>query len=112
VDDYLRAITSSSVVITERLHPAIIAACYGIPFLYLQTTGKSRDLQHLLQKHVKTRDIASLFIEVADKDLIPDRFRQVVRHKELPDILIEASRSIRRRLEGAAAEVARLLEAG
>jgi hypothetical protein len=37
-------IRSSSFVVTERLHPAIIAICFGKPFIYIQTTSKSYDL--------------------------------------------------------------------
>src|SRR5690554_4092681 len=33
-DDMVDAVSSSDFIVTERLHPAIIAACYGIPFTY------------------------------------------------------------------------------
>ncbi len=49
LEEFISSITKSCLVVTERLHPAIIAANYGIPFLYFQTTSKSKDLESLFE---------------------------------------------------------------
>lgn len=95
-------VARSSVIVTERLHPAIIAACYGIPFLYLQTTSKSLDLQGLLNSFGTNFNM--LFYDMSSRyEDLGKRFRSILQNDELPYQLTEVSLSIKRRL-GSAAE--------
>jgi len=47
-DDVLSAILSSSLVITERFHPALVAAFFGIPFVVVQNLKARRFLERYL----------------------------------------------------------------
>lgn len=94
-------VARSSVIVTERLHPAIIAACYGIPFLYLQTTSKSLDLQELLNSFGDNFNM--LFYDMRNTYENPgQRLHKVLDDDELPHRLIEASLSIKKLLDSAA----------
>lgn len=96
-------VAKSSVIVTERLHPAIIAACYGIPFLYLQTTSKSMDLQELFNSNSLGTNFNILFYDMSSRDEEPGkRLRSILENDELPHQLTEVSLSIKRRLESAA----------
>lgn len=81
LEKYISSITESRLVITERLHPAIIAANYGIPFLYFQTTSKSIDLEALFESVGVDKSINDcLFI---DQNQNLDSHQHVVRGKML-----------------------------
>jgi polysaccharide pyruvyl transferase WcaK-like protein len=100
------AIVGASVVISERLHPSIIAATHGIPFVYLQTTSKSRDLQQLLAAHAPG-PIDSCFYDMSRRPLrsLAEAYAAVTRLPELPPTLFLASQAIKGCLQTAAEEL-------
>ncbi|MEU9478761.1 polysaccharide pyruvyl transferase family protein [Streptomyces sp. NPDC048191] len=97
-------------VVTERLHAAILAACRGIPFIYLQTTSKSQDLEHLLLQ-IGGRDMRSCFrdMETDRSSLIPSYRAISARRSEVSESLSSASGAIRLRLQEAAHHLAGML---
>jgi hypothetical protein len=66
VQGLLEKVRDSNIVITERLHPAIIACMLGKPFIYLQTTSKSFDFQemmiHFSEKNNIELDVSKFFV--------------------------------------------------
>ena len=102
-------VAKSSIIVTERLHPAIIAACYGIPFLYLQTTSKSLDLQGLLNSFGTNFNMLFYDMNSRYEDL-GERFRSILQNDEFPHQLTEVSLSIKRQLESAAERLSQIIK--
>jgi hypothetical protein len=103
-------IRSSSFVVTERLHPAIIAICLGKPFIYIQTTSKSCDLQLLLCAISPHRIPEFLFLDmIHGKNRLSQRSMSGIRSEELPYELVAVARLVRERLTHAAKRLAWML---
>jgi hypothetical protein len=111
VEDLVQAVTSSRLVVAERLHPAIIAASHGVPFIYLQTTAKSRDLQALLEHHAGEGAFRNLFVDSRNLNDILSHYEAVTEDTTIPNTLIQASQCVKSELQRAAGQLAsRLLE--
>ena len=103
-------IKSSSFVVTERLHPAIIAICFGKPFIYIQTTSKSYDLHRLLCAISPHHIPEFLFLDmIRGNNSLSQKFMSGMRSKELPYELATVARLIRERLTHAAKQLASTL---
>jgi hypothetical protein len=102
-DSLVSRIKSSSFVVTERLHPAIIAICFGKPFIYLQTTSKAFDLQHLLRAVSPHQLPGLLFLDMTRGDYrLSQRTVSSMHSDELPYELVAVAQLLRDRLtEGA-----------
>lgn len=101
MDEYIQAITDADFIITERLHPAIIATCYGIPFVYLQTTNKSRDLQEMYNETLPNADIDCLFVDASNCTDLTKNIAAVLSRDDLPEKLIQISQKLNRSLHQA-----------
>ncbi len=110
-EDFTSAIQSSRFVFTERLHPAILATNSGTPFLYFQTTPKSRDLEELLVE--KGGDsLSSFFVDMSqpqDKNIIIERSLLLHVDQTMSDRLILTANTLKDGLERAAGKAAALL---
>lgn len=106
MDEYIHAITDADFIITERLHPAIIATCYGIPFVYLQTTNKSRDLQEMYNEILPNADIDCLFVDASTCKNLTENITTVLSREDLPGKLIQISQQLNQSLHRAAKQLA------
>lgn len=70
LQQFITLISKAKFVFTEKLHPAILAANMGIPFMYFQTTSKSRDLELLLKD--QSLDLSFLNVIFIDMTKSPD----------------------------------------
>jgi hypothetical protein len=103
-------IRSSSFVVTERLHPAIIAICFGKPFIYIQSTSKAYDLQRLLCAISPYHIPEFLFIDmIRGNSSLSQRSMSGLLSGELPYELVTVARLIRERLTHAAKQLAWML---
>ena len=103
--ELVSAVQSASMVVTERLHPAIIACCSGIPFLCIRTTSKMEDLKLLLQHHASSSEIMSEMF-AGMRDDIRSKMALVEKTTELPEILVAIALKIKASLLEAASQLA------
>ena len=103
-------IKSSSFVVTERLHPAIVAICFGKPFIYIQTTSKSYDLHRLLCAISPHHIPEFLFLDmISGNNSFSQKSMSGIRSKELPYELVTVAQLIRERLTHAAKQLASIV---
>lgn len=103
-DEMILAVRGASLVVTEKLHPAIIAAVSGVPFLYLQTRSKSYELERILNMYSRGQaNPSSCFVDM-ETNILPlfTAYKEVANDAELPQALHMASLSIREKLRQAA----------
>lgn len=111
LEDFLYRIQHAKFVFTD-LHPAIVAASAGIPFIYLQTSSKSRDLHELLKDQITDGTFDNLFVDMTnmpDPSRLAYRYKDIVEDPTMPQALNRASRSIKERLQIGARQVANYL---
>lgn len=113
--EYVSAVESSQFIITERLHPAILAVNAGIQFLALETTPKISDLKELLMAESLNANqaISSCFVDFKKPLSVNEMLKahsSVSSNKELPSSLLQTANIIKEKLEGAAKKVADLLK--
>jgi Polysaccharide pyruvyl transferase len=103
-------IQRSRFIVTERLHPAICAACFGRPFIYLQTTSKSKDLELLMRHFGKKTDIKDCFVDLTKGQFADQkRIKRILENDQLPYQLLEISSKIKNKLIQAASKLPELL---
>jgi hypothetical protein len=103
-------IKSSSFVVTERLHPAIIAICLGKPFIYIQTTSKAYDLQSLLCAISPHHISEFLFLDmIRGNHPLSQKSMLGLLSEDLPYELVTVAQLIRERLTHAAKQLAWIL---
>jgi len=102
----IESIKRAKFVITERFHPAVLAACFGIPFIYIQTTSKSKDLEMLLEKEGEG-SLGSLFLDLktSSRSLV-EIYDSIKSNTSIPQSLIKAANAIKARLICGAQKVA------
>ncbi len=109
-NDMVNTISSSRLVVTERLHPAIVAANHGVPFVYLQTTSKSLDLQMLLNSQRNGISFDGCFRLGDSNNLsLAEQCNVAMENKDLPYLLIDSAQQIKQRLNQGAKELAERL---
>lgn len=104
------SVQSASMVVTERLHPAIMACCSGIPFLCIQTTSKMQDLRLLLEQCMGDRKVVSAMF-AGTRDNIKHRMSLLSNNTELPELLVATSLGIKKKLLEAASQLFQMLTA-
>lgn len=111
-DELVEAIRSAAFVVSERLHPAIIALMTGTPFVMLTTTSKADDLRALMAAvgcgEVARRAFLSP-LEIDAAGLVAAG-RLLADHPELTLLARDGATRIRLKLEHGAAELARVLK--
>lgn len=106
--ELINRIKQAKFIVTERLHPAILAADYGIPFLYLQTTSKSRDLQRLLADGPSI--LNRLFIDMKQSPgSLAEAYNAIKSDGAIPYRLVESANSVKSRLENGAEKIGRIM---
>lgn len=113
IDNYVGKISESQIVISERLHPVILAATYGIPFVYFQTTSKSKDLELLLKSQVNDSHFLDLMFVNTENPIslieINDNCKILLTDISIKSQLIDVSRKIKKLLIEGSDEVVQLL---
>lgn len=111
---FISSVASAQVVVSERLHPTILASILGIPFIYFQTTSKSKDLELLLRSQCDDDHFLDLmFIDMSqDIDLakICENYQILLTDKTIKMQLIQISRNIKKMLIDGSVEVKDILE--
>lgn len=107
-EELISSIQMAKHVVTERFHPAVLAACFGIPFTYLQSTSKSRDLERLLVEYGSS-SLQALFVDSSWE--LPSFIAAYNKAREVnvPYDLIYAANRIKESLNTGAQEVAERL---
>ena len=107
LEEFIQVIKDAKVVVTERFHPAVIAANFGIPFVYIKTTTKAHDLEQLMIAEGFGEHVDNLFVNPGDINLLGEKINALLTSQDLAHDLNAFARRVKDRLESAAVLVTR-----